>query len=307
MIPAPRLLVALAGFGLLAPAVSAYAPHPSLLTVRYKDKACPVVSYFIEECVALVDGKEKSIWRPGAYALNDAAGYGDNYVESAGQQFGGPVTIQKLGGPHLTQMPDTLTLNTVLTARKTIKGGFTVVGIYSPAQFSGPPKADNSPQLIIESLPQLPAGQPVAVEIELGAVNPPKDPHYFVLIFDGTGREVLTSGSKYAWEYFALCDRARLNVAIGKYLERFKGTDHDAVPAIMPKPVFDLDSVPPKGEVTAILTVTDSGMVSDVEIQGSPDSEVTRNLTAALEGWLFLPKLKAGRPVPVRIALPLKF
>ena len=30
-------------------------------------------------------------------------------------------------------------------------------------------------------------------------------------------------------------------------------------------------------------------------------------MAAAIEGWLFLPKLKAGQPVPIKIQVPLHF
>ena len=295
------------GFALIAPGLLAFAPRPSMLTVTYKGKECRVVNYEVEQCVAIVDGKEKSLWRPGGYSLKDAAGFSDNYVDSDGPPLGGAVKIQKLGGPKQTQMPDILMLNATLRARQTLKGGFTVVGLYSPAQFSSPVTSANHPELIIESLPELPAGQAVPVEISLGAAQPPKDPHFFVLFFDNAGREVVSRGSSYAWEYFAQFDRARLAVALKKYLEKFPGADHDPVPAIMPKPVFTHGPAPSSNGLSALLTISASGEVSEVEIQGSPDPETTRCLTAAIEGWLFLPKLKAGQPVPVRVAIPLKF
>jgi hypothetical protein len=147
----------------------------------------------------------------------------------------------------------------------------------------------------------------VTVEINLGVLNPPKDPSYFVLIFDSSGREVMTSGAEYAWEYFSLCDQARLKVAQKMYLEKFPSSDHDAVPAIMPKPIFPAGVAPPKQGLSAVLTIEASGIVSNVEIHGSPDPELNKSLAAALEGWLFLPRLKAGQPVPVRLEIPLKF
>ena len=49
------------------------------------------------------------------------------------------------------------------------------------------------------------------------------------------------------------------------------------------------------------------GRVSDVEVQGVEDPAIRKSLAAALEGWLFLPKLQAGTPVPTRVQIPLKF
>lgn len=299
------ILIAL-GLGFVASNGAAFAPHPSILTVKYKDHMWPVVEYGVGGCVAIIDGQRKELWRPDGFALQPAPGYSDNFVESPGQ-LGGPVKIEKLGGPHQTQAPDHLVLTTTLIARKELYLGFTVVGIYSAAHLSDPPSAANSPALIIEGLPRLPAGQPVEVEINLGVLNPPKDPSYFVLIFDSSGREVITSGVEYAWEYFSLCDRARMKVAQKMYLEKFPGADHNAVPAITPKPVLPAEKMPLPEGLSTVLTITEEGVVSGVEIQGTEDPAIRKALTTALEGWLFLPKLKAGQPVPVKIAIPLKF
>ncbi len=300
----PLLIVLALGFASLNAA--AFAPHPSILTVKYKDHMYPVVQYSVGGCIAIVDGKRKELWRPDGFALQAAPGYSDNYVESPAR-LGGPVKIEKLGGPHQTQVPDHLVLTMPLKARKEIYLGFAVVGIYSTAHLSDPPSAANSPALIIEGLPRLPAGEPVVVEINLGTVNAPKDPSFFVLIFDSSGREVMTSGSEYAWEYFSLCERARLKVAQKMYREKFPGADHNAVAAVMPKPVFPAENVSLPPGLTAVLTITEEGLVSAVEIQGTEDPAIIKALTSALEGWLFLPKLKAGEPVPAKIAIPLKF
>jgi len=294
------------GLCLVVAQAAAFAPHPSILTVKYKDHMWPVVNYGIEQCIAIVDGQPKTLWRAPGYALQSAPGYGDNYVEADGR-LGGPLAIQKLGGPHLNSLPDELFLRITFTAKKDLKDGFAVVGLYSPAKLQDPALPIDAPALIIQGLLRMPAGQPTEIKFELGVLNPPPDPHFFVLIFDDAGREVMTNGVQYAWEYFTLCERARLKSAIKRYLEKFPNADHDAVPAIKPKPILPSGVVPPKEAVTAILTVTDAGWVSEVDIQGSEDSAFTQSVTSALEGWLFLPKLKAGQPVPVRIAIPLKF
>ena len=59
--------------------------------------------------------------------------------------------------------------------------------------------------------------------------------------------------------------------------------------------------------MTVILTIEPEGNVSYVDAGMVADDSARDSLTEALGGWYFLPKLKAGEPVSIRINVPLQF
>lgn len=63
----------------------------------------------------------------------------------------------------------------------------------------------------------------------------------------------------------------------------------------------------PEGEITVQLSVGEDGTVLSVDAGMIADDRVRASITDALSGWLFLPKLKAGQPVPTFINVPLQF
>jgi hypothetical protein len=304
--PAPFLLL---GFCLLAPGLLAYAPHPSMLLVKYKDQMLPVIKVHGDAPVVMVEGKEKRLWTDPVFFVQRAEAFSDNYIDTLGVGLGGKMllTYDGIPEPAGVTLPSATEFKANLAAKETLKGGFTVVVVYSPNNPFGDLSPDNRPKLIVHELPDLPAGQTVQVKFTDGDTGRMKNARYFIQFFDATGREVMTPGVEYAWQYYALRDLHKLSIAMGKYLERFKEADHDAVPAIMPKPVFKPGAVLPKGAVTVVLTVEANGTVSAVDAGNIADASARDSLTAALGGWLFLPKLEAGQPVGTSIQVPLKF
>jgi hypothetical protein len=55
------------------------------------------------------------------------------------------------------------------------------------------------------------------------------------------------------------------------------------------------------------LSVSDEGIVTNVDAGMIADDRVRQSVIDALGGWLFLPKLKAGQPVYSYINVPLQF
>lgn len=310
---------------LLAPALLAVAPYPSVLTVKFKDQMLPVVHVHDTDPVVLVDGKEKVIRSEPTFLMQGASGFADNFVDAPPGSLGGPFRRVFLGDASASGPRSSMTyIEVPLIARKTIHRGFAAAVVYADVN-----KVDGGLQkalglsadknaiatvrflsgtsIIVHELPELPAGKTVKVKFSAGGDVALLATDYFIQLFDDEGREVRTADVECAWRFYAMRDRARLDVAVGKYLERFKGADHDAVPAMMPKPIFPPGAAMPTGQVIVTLTIEPDGTVSAVDDAEVKDDGVRQSLTSAMGGWMFLPKLKAGQPVPVKIQVPLKF
>jgi hypothetical protein len=306
-VKSPLLLL---GFCLLAPGLFALAPHPSVLTVKYNDQMLPVVRVDGTDPYVVVDGKEKMVRSEPIYLLQDADGFCDNFVNTPRGALAGRMKMELLGentyDPSAQHSGGTY-VEFPLTATKTIKHGFAALLLYAPDTYTAKPGSVLPTEIIVHELPELPAGKMVRVKFSARELPRTTEPMFFIQIFDETGREVMTPNMQQAWEYYTSRDRVRFARAVEKYQEKFKGADHDAVPIFTPKPIFKSTAVLPTGEVTVVLTIEPEGNVSYVDAGMVADDGARESLTEALGGWYFLPKLKAGEPVSIRINVPLQF
>ena len=220
-------------------------------------------------------------------------------ASQADAQVGGPASE----GPRF----GTSYFEAALTAKQTVSNGFVAIVVFSPVNLAEPASSENRSEVIVHDLPLLPAGQEVVVQITAAIANGLPNQRFFFQVFDGNGRELLTDHLDSAWQYYAVRDRVQLVGVVGKYLEKFKGQDHAAVPAMMARPVFANGLTPPSGPVTALLAVSAEGFVTDVSVRGVDDAAARKSIADALGGWLFLPQLRAGQPVPSKIQVPLQF
>jgi hypothetical protein len=307
-LPIPLLL----GFVCIASGLLAYAPHPTVLTVKYKDKLLPVLRVEGTDPFVMVDGKEVRIRSNPVYLAQDATTFSDNFVTAPRGGLGGTVKLQ-VGGDHaenfdMTNVQDFhMDYDVTMSAKETLKGGYLVLVMYAADTFSNQPGHSNPAEVIVHEMPEMPAGKNVQVKFFARRVPRTAEPRYFVQIYDATGKEVRTSQSSHAWKFYGLRDRARFDRGLEKYLAKFKGADHDAVPAITPKPLFNPGAKLPEGEVNVTLTVEPDGTVSAVDAGMIASDSARDSLTETVGGWLFLPKLKAGQPVPTRVQVPLQF
>jgi hypothetical protein len=307
-----KLPALLFGCCCLAPSLLAYAPHPTVLTVQYKDQMLPVVRVSESDPFVLVDGKETRIRSNPVYLAKDATGFSDNIVSAPHGALGGTLRLEVLGDHAFSYDPANAQNGGVyfevpLTARQTIRGGYAALVMYSGDTSSNQPGHSNQAEIIVHELPELPAGKTVRVSFSARVIPRVRQPQFFVQIFDSFGQEVLTNDMQQAWKYYGLRDRDRFDRGLEKYLAKFKGADHDAIPAITPKPLFSPIAVLPKGEINVMLTVEADGTVSAVDAGMIADDSARDSLTQAVSGWLFLPKLKAGQPVSTYVQVPLQF
>ena len=304
--PASLLL----GFCLLSPSLLALAPHPTVVTVKHGDEFLPVVKVHGDTPYVLIDGKEQSIKSEPVYLMQDAPGFSHNFVDAGGCGLSGEFKLEK--GSENNYDPSAeysghMNFEFPLLAEKTISGGFITIVLYTADTFLPHPRHPSPAQVIVQGIPDLPAGRSVPVKISIHALARELEPKFFVQVFDETGREVRSSDIEPAWEYYTLRDRYRLALAVKKYLKKYEGTDHEAVPAFTPRPIFKPGAVLPQGEVTVTLSVNDDGSVINVDAGMIADDSARESISEALGGWLFLPKLKAGQPVFTYINVPLQF
>src|ERR1700712_389885 len=115
-----------------APVLLAYAPPPTVLTVKYKDQMLPVVRVEGTDPFVMADGKEVRIRSNPVYLAQDAAAFSDNFVTAPRGGLGGTAKLQVEGGHaenfDMTNAQDFhMNFDVTVSARETLKGGYAVL------------------------------------------------------------------------------------------------------------------------------------------------------------------------------------
>jgi len=305
----------LAAFTLAAPLMHGYAPHPSILTVSYHDQMHKVVKVINTDPIIIVDGKEKRIRTEPLYLMQRAETF--NFQDQV------DLVRASLGGTRLSMVANkedeadtspreaprfgTTYFEATLKSKRLLQGGFIAVVAYTDNSFDPSASNYNPPQIIVHDLPDLPAGDPTTVKFSSAAMQLDGHATYFIQVFDAQGVEVSAANLDSPAKYYARLERMKLQGAIQRYTAKYAGADHPAAPVMMAQPVFPAGLAAPKGAVSAVLTVAADGTVTEVQVRGVEDAAARKGISDALGGWLFLPQLKAGAPVPTRIQVPLQF
>lgn len=290
----------LLGLGLLAyPAgLLALGPHPSLLRIKVGKEYHPVIGLSGGDPVYW-DGKTEVRYRQKAeYDISRTDRFASATVE-----------ISNASGE-----PDFKTgFDLTLVASETIKDGFIVVVMYV-TDFTNEISRPYT-QHVVRPLPELPAGVKVKVSIPTNGIplspkakREPKGKHrYFPLVFTAGGLEARTNQWADSAKYFRFLEDLKFIAVFERYLEKFASSNHAATPFIQIPPFLPEGAARPAGPINAIISINVSGMVTDVKLPDEIPADFATSLREALGDWRFLPRLKAGQPVPCKVEVPVQF
>lgn len=291
----------------------AAAPHPTVLTVKYKDELLSVIKVIGSDPVVLVDGKEKRIRTEPIYLPQRTDRFSRESVKIRNISMTGTqirfVANDSDTGDTEARVGDhggVAHFTATLTAEQSLSGGFVAVVLYLPSTLETAADLGRT-QIVVYQLPPLPAGVDVPISIGSKMFTHLPGQKYFVHLFDATGHEILTDAAKPGWAFYGARERARMADIIARYRERYAGQNLAASPAVIIRPYLPPGFVVPDEPVTVQLEVTMQGEVEAVSVTGISDPKVDRAVREAMGGWLFFPQLKAGDPVRSTVRFPLKF
>ncbi len=298
----------------------AAAPHPTVLTVKYKDQMLPVVKVIGTDPVVLVDGKEKRIRTDPVYLPQRAETFSENRIELRDASLGGvqfarneTESVNDYNQPIMGNAGGTAEFKATLWSEKPVHGGYIAIVIYTPLmsylkdmkELKG--SGIGAPEVVVHALPDLPAATEVKVNISSMMFTVLPGQRYFAQVFEPGGLEVPTNTMELAWAYYALVERDRFKNVLPQYIKAFANTDRAVAPVLMARPFIPKDVPKPAGPVAATLTVSADGLVYEVVTEGISDPRLERCVTNALRGWLFYPKLKKGEPAATKVKIPIQF
>lgn len=312
MRPYPLLGILLAA-SVVLPVLRAAAPHPTVLTVQYKDQFLPVTKVIGSDPVVLVEGKEKRIRTEPRYLPSRIERYSEATVEvkevSVGLMQLRMVAESKpeaTSAPMLGAQGGRADFRASLRSSEAFSGGFVAVVMYGRSSLTDPAKGPSG-EIVVHALPELPANTDVPVTFGSKAFVYHPDQAFFVQVFDREGREVMTNTTRQCWPYYAAIERFQLQETLRKVKASLAGKDLDARPVLRIKPLLPKSAGRPAEPVVAQITVMSDGTVSGIRISDTNPVEVGVAVREALEGWLFMPKVKAGELVPCTVKVPFTF
>jgi hypothetical protein len=293
---------------LFAASALAAADHPTVLLVNRAGMERPIIGVEGTEPVVEVDGKKTRIRDNPPIAAERAPYYGEGFVELSefgGTAFGkGYLANQDAVNPDRVRFsPGGTRFAVDLRPSIEVRGGFLAIITFVPEFYDGTLEK-SSAQIVVQSLPTLPAG--VKTHFETGSPGT-WGQQYVLLVFAAGGAEIKSNIAEGIATYFSRIEHLRLAAAIEKYRKDYRGKDHAAMPFVRFRPTLPTGLSPPDQTVTATLDVGDNGVVDNVAVSGATDPKVEASIRETLQGWLFLPRLKAGVPAATRIAVPLVF
>ena len=291
----------------------AAAPHPTVLTVLYKDAFHPVVRVIGTDPVILIEGKEKRIRSEPNYLPSRVDHYAEGSVEVLDASIGlsqlrnalGPLPSQDPRAPPM-QYGGRADFKATLRSEMALSGGSIAVILYSPfalADTTTPPATE----IVVRALPDLPANEPVLVEFTSNWLAYGKDKVFFVQLFDREGRELMSNVASEAWTYYAAVERAQLRNTLRKMRPILAGKDLEARPVLTIRPLLPKPVALPKEPVIAQLSVSVEGTVTDVQVGATSPAAVGQAVREALAGWLFIPRMRGGEPVACNVRIPITF
>ena len=323
----PSLLSLVAATLLVCPAARALdiptatrSPHPTQLVIDYKKELRPVLRMQGTDPIVMIDGKEKRVRHDVLYLPTRVRDFSPHKMVVSGVSLSGTQMIQvwseadtAVTTPRVGSHGGLAEFGMTLKAGQTVKNGFVVIVLFSPIIFTDILSDQDysssifQSQIVVRELPELPAGVAVPFKFTSKMFDYTSGQQYFVQVFDGEGREVLTNITQFAWPYFSLVERLRLKGAVERYIEHFSGQNHPISPVVTIKPLLPEGTPRPESPVTVRLTVSPQGWVTAVNISGTQDSNVRNAVQEAMMGWLFFPKLVMGQPVESQAEMPIHF
>ncbi|HEY5228368.1 MAG TPA: energy transducer TonB, partial [Opitutaceae bacterium] len=155
----------------------------------------------------------------------------------------------------------------------------------------------------------LSAGHEAPVKINCAYVASRSGRYFCFPLLFSKGIEIRTSQSDSAALFFHARDVRGHDALMARYLQENPNSDKPAMAYLRFPPLLPVGQDPralPQG-IEARFDVTGSGRVESVNLTPQLDPQVSASIERALDGWLFLPRLKKGVPTRTTIRLPLSF
>jgi hypothetical protein len=291
--------------------------HPSLITTDYKGKSYPVTGVSGELPEIEADGKPRRLHLNQSYQTQRAMGYVSGYIHFKAQnassetrkmvyQFVGSGANSSATIPGGT-ISASGNYECTLVSSESHADCYIAVVFFRKNSDGGPDMRSDA--IAFRQIGGLVAGQETHLKINCAYIAPPGTRYYFFPLIFSKGLEIRSDQSEIAARFFRRQEMISHDALLAEYRQKFQAADRPALAYLRVAPQLPVGIDPHNlpATIDAKFVVTETGEVDSLEIGGTLDPQVARAIRRALNGWLFLPRLKKGIPVRSMIELPLSF
>ncbi len=292
-------------------------PHPTVLSAEYQGQAYPVLAAEKDRPVVRVAGANKVLGATAPLQTARAARYHPVRVRVDTRLL--ERTRYGLADLSGRQVPaQDIKVSVDLTAEADVADAYLLVICEDRIPAGDRKSTPVPPTLRLQAVGELKAGETTRVAFVIQRVSPQYSgvrtqgpagdsaaivlyPHVF-----SEGIELRTNLSDDAASFHHGREVEALKVASAAWLRENAHGDRGLQPFLQIPPLLSSkDGVP--ASVLATLSIGADGLVSEVVLDPALPPDPRAAIESALGGWLFLPAVKAGKPVATRIRVPLKF
>jgi len=291
--------------------------HPSVIVTDYKGRDYAVTHVSKEGGVILVDGKRVKLSLYQSYRVMRAGGYRPGRVEITKENASSNIRtlewkVRQSYGGDSGPIP-----GRVLSARGTYEATVVASGdlpdcfiavVFYRLKPDGTPDP-HSTAIAFGEIGSMAAGRPTGVRIDCSYIAPSGTRYYLFPLVFSEGIEVRTNMVEHAARYFRLSEMLAHGEILSRYRKQHPDSDHPAalylrIPPLLPDGV---DPMALPSTINASFLVTGTGEVDSLRIDATLAPSVEASIRRAINGWLFLPRLRQGEPLPTMMRLPLSF
>jgi hypothetical protein len=292
--------------------------YPSIITTVFHGKAYPIIEVTGELPQIMVDGKLTRVHSDQGFQTPRAVGFAAGHVQ-VGAQDAEALTrtsssrwIMSADGVTDPTYPNSVpaksgTYRCTLVATEPHTDCFIAVVFYCNDADDVPDPASTT--VAFKKVGDLLPGHPTRVTINESYKDTLGKKFYFFPLVYSKGLEIRSDYCETSARFFRRSEMAAHEAILAQYRQKYPSSDRPASAYLRFQPEFpeglDMHTLP--AVVNATFAVTETGEVDSVEFDQVLGNEADHAIRRALEGWLFLPRLKEGYPVRTRIEVPLSF
>jgi hypothetical protein len=291
--------------------------HPTVITAEYQGKPYPVTAVTAEIPEINAEGKLMKLYSGQSYQTPRAVGFAPGFVSFKAQNASSSVKSESIrfngfGAMNGSTLPEG-TISASGEYECTIVSPEAHSDCYIAVIFSrrnpegGMDTASTA--IAFRQIGDLAAGREAKVKINCSYVAPKGNLFYYFPLIFSKGLEIRTDQCEVAAHFFRISEMAAHEAMLARYRQENATSDRPAIAYLRFQPELPADVdprvLPPT--VNARFAVTESGEVDSVVLDQVLDVRVDHEIRRALNGWLFLPRLRKGYPVRTQIVVPLSF
>lgn len=286
--------------------------HPTIIQGTYKGKALPIIAVHNESPEVEVEGKLKRLPQGSktSYTPLRGAGYAPGTLKLGAMKVTGSKTNMVLMFPGGGQVDGgTVSSSTEFTVTVTptqdYSDCYVALMFFDQGYIEGTTDLPGA-SVQFEAIKPLVGGKENKLKIHFGYVDFGERHIGFFPLFFTRGMEIQTDQCELVARFFRHREMTIHEHLLKSHREKNANQSVPLKPYLQIPPLVPDDLIPPTPlAIDTTFMVSEEGTVESLQFESDVPTAVLSPLRRSLSGWLFLPRLKDGRPARTLVHIPL--